>query len=170
VGTLRRATPADAEDLTRLRGLMLQAMGTPALPQRWREACEGAFRRRLLADDFVAFGVEEEGRLVSCGAGWIEEHLPTAGQYDGRRGQVASMSTEPEWRRRGYARDVFGALLDWFAEQDVPRIDLRATPDGRPLYESAGFRALDGVSMVWTAPGGDVPLAGAADGSGPRLR
>jgi GNAT superfamily N-acetyltransferase len=129
---------------------MLQAMGTPALPESWREACEDAFRRRLLADDFVAFGVEEEGRLVSCGAGWIEEHLPTAGQYDGRRGQVASMSTEPEWRRRGYARQVLGGLLDWFAGRELPRIDLRATADGRPLYESAGFRALDGVSMVWT--------------------
>jgi hypothetical protein len=107
VGTLRRATPADAEDLTRLRGLMLQAMGTPALPQQ---------------------------------------------------------------SRRGYGRDVFGALLDWFAELDVPRIDLRATPDGRPLYESFGFQVLGNASMVWTAPGADVPLAGAADGSGPRLR
>ena len=103
--------------------------------------------------DFVAFGVEDEGRLVSCGAGWLEEHLPSPGQFDGRRGHIASMSTEPDVRRRGYARQVFGALMEWFAEQGVPRVDLRATDDGLPLYEAFGFRALGGATMAWTAPG-----------------
>jgi GNAT superfamily N-acetyltransferase len=153
VGTLRRATPADAADLTRLRGLMHQAMGTSELPDGWRGACEDAFRRRLDTDSFVAFGVEEDGRLVSCGAGWLEEHLPSPGQWDGRRGHVATMSTEPAWMRRGYGRQVLQALMDWFAGQGVPRIDLRATDAGRPLYEQAGFRVLGGATMAWTAPG-----------------
>jgi GNAT superfamily N-acetyltransferase len=153
VGTLRRATPADAEELTRLRGLMHLAMGVPSLPDEWRTACEDAFRRRLSAADFVAFGVELEGRLVSCGAGWLEEHLPSPGQYDGHRGHIASMSTEPEHRRHGYAREVFAALMAWFHEQGVPRVDLRATEDGRGLYESFGFRVLGGATMAWVAPG-----------------
>ena len=153
MGTLRRATPADAEDLTRLRGLMHVSMGAASLPDAWRTACEAAFRRRLVSDDFVAYGVEDDGRLVSCGAGWIEEHLPSPMQLDGRRGHIASMSTEPAWMRRGYARLVFGGLLEWFAAQGVPRIDLRATDDGRPLYESFGFRQLGGATMAWTAPG-----------------
>ena len=153
MGTLRRATAADAEDLTRLRGLMHLAMGAPSLPEEWRTACEAAFRRRLLDDDFVAYVVAVDGRLVSCGTGWLEEHLPSPGQYDGRRGHIASMSTEPEHRRRGYAREVFSALMQWFADQDVPRVDLRATEDGRGLYESFGFRVLGGATMAWTAPG-----------------
>ncbi|MBK5305945.1 MAG: GNAT family N-acetyltransferase [Frankiaceae bacterium] len=153
MGTLRRATPADAEDLTRLRGLMHLAMGAASLPDEWRVACEASFRRRLTEPDFVAFGVEEAGRLVSCGAGWLEEHLPSPGQFDGRRGHIASMSTEVEWKRRGYARQVFAGLMGWFAEQGVPRVDLRATDDGRGLYESFGFRVLGGATMAWTAPG-----------------
>jgi GNAT superfamily N-acetyltransferase len=129
------------------------AMGTPSLPDEWRVACEAAFRRRLMDDDFVAFGVEDSGRLVSCGAGWLEEHLPSPGQYDGRRGHIASMSTEPEHRRRGYGREVFGALMEWFAGHGVPRVDLRATEDGRGLYESFGFHVLGGATMAWLAPG-----------------
>ena len=153
MGTLRRATPADAEDLTHLRGLMHLSMGSAVLTDEWRAACEASFRRRLGADDFVAFGVEEQGRLVSCGAGWLEEHLPSPRQLDGRRGHIASMSTEADWKRRGYGRQVFAALLDWFAERGVQRIDLRATEDGRPLYEAFGFRELGGSTMAWTAPG-----------------
>jgi GNAT superfamily N-acetyltransferase len=129
------------------------SMGSPDLPDEWRVACEAAFRRRLVDDDFVAYGVEESGRLVSCGAGWLEEHLPSPRQLDGRRGHIASMSTEPEWKRRGYARQVFTSLLDWFAAADILRIDLRATEDGRPLYEAFGFRVLGGNTMAWTAPG-----------------
>jgi GNAT superfamily N-acetyltransferase len=153
VGTLRRAVTSDAEDLTRLRGLMHLAMGSASLPDEWRIACEDAFRRRLAADDFVAYGVEVDGRLVSCGAGWLEEHLPSPGQYDGRRGHIASMSTEPEWKRRGYGRQVFAALMEWFGERGVPRVDLRATEDGRSLYAAFGFRVLGGATMAWTAPG-----------------
>ncbi|MDX6199395.1 MAG: hypothetical protein QOJ79_2546 [Actinomycetota bacterium] len=153
MGTLRRATPADAEELTRLRGLMHRAMGADSLPAEWRTSCEVAFRRRLADEDFVAYAVEDDGRVVSCGAGWLEEHLPSPGQYDGRRGHIASMSTEAAYQRRGYGREVFGALMQWFAEQDVPRVDLRATDAGRGLYESFGFRVLGGATMAWTAPG-----------------
>jgi len=153
VGTLRRATADDAEDLTRLRGLMHLAMGSASLPEEWRVACEASFRRRLASEDFVAFGVEADGRLVSCGAGWIEEHLPSPGQWDGRRGHIASMSTEPEHRRQGHGRAVFAALMAWFAERDIPRVDLRATEDGRLLYEAFGFKVLGGATMAWTAPG-----------------
>jgi GNAT superfamily N-acetyltransferase len=129
------------------------AMGAPTLTDEWRVACEASFRRRLESAELVAFGVEEAGRLVSCGAGWLEEHLPSPGQYDGRRGHIASMSTEHEWKRRGYAREVFGALMDWFAAQGVPRVDLRATDDGKDLYASFGFRVLGGATMAWLAPG-----------------
>ena len=153
MGTLRRATPADAEDLTRLRGLMHLAMGATSLTDEWREACVLAFQRRLATDDFAAYGVEADGRLVSCGAGWIEEHLPSPRQLDGRRGHIASMSTEAEHQRRGHARLVFGALMDWFSGQGILRVDLRATEDGRGLYESFGFRVLGGATMAWVAPG-----------------
>jgi ribosomal protein S18 acetylase RimI-like enzyme len=153
VGTLRRATPDDAEDLTRLRGLMHLAMGSSSLPDEWRSACEAAFRRRLTEPDFAAFVVEVDGHVVSCGAGWLEEHLPSPGQYDGRRGHIASMSTEADYQRRGYARQVFAALMDWFGGHQIVRVDLRATEDGRGLYESFGFRVLGGATMAWVAPG-----------------
>ncbi len=154
MGNLRRATVDDAAELTRLRALMYEAMGIDASAPEWQTSCHDAFVRRLTEPDrFAGFVVEDAGRVVSCGVGWVEEHLPSPRQHDGRRGHIASMSTEPGARRRGHARDVFAALMAWFASYDVPRVDLRATPDGRPLYESFGFRALGGATMAWTVPG-----------------
>lgn len=149
---LRRAVPADAAELTRLRGLMFEAMGQP-VPPSWAAPTEAAFARRLRTDTFAAYVVEDAGRLVSCGAGWVEEHLPSPADLSGRRGHLASMSTEPAARRRGHARAVVGALLAWFDAQGVVRVDLRATPSGRPLYEAHGFRVLAGDAMTRPGPG-----------------
>jgi GNAT superfamily N-acetyltransferase len=152
VATLRRATPDDAEALTDLRGFMHLAMGDE-LSDAWRSQCEADFRRRLATEDFVAFVVEEDGRLVSCGVGWLEEHMPSPYQLDARRGHISSMSTDPAYRSKGLGRQVMRALMGWFEEQDIPRVDLRATPYGQPLYESEGFRVLGGATMAWTRAG-----------------
>ena len=160
--TLRRATPADAAELTRLRGLMHEAMGDRPTGESVART-EAAFSRRLAGDELVAYVVSEgqqgDGeRLVSCGVGWLEEHLPSPYQLDPRRGHIASMSTEPSARRQGHGRAVFRALLGWFGEQGVSRVDLRATPDGQPLYEEFGFQVLRGATMAWFAPGGRAGL------------
>jgi len=152
VATLRRATPDDAQALTRLRGFMHEAMGTEPTPE-WQARCEADFRRRLDSQGFVAYLVEEDGKPVACGVGWLEEHMPSPFQLDGRRGHVSSMSTDPAYRSRGFGRMVLRALMGWFADQDVPRVDLRATPYGQPLYESEGFEELGGATMAWTRPG-----------------
>jgi GNAT superfamily N-acetyltransferase len=152
VATLRRATVEDAEALTDLRGYMHVAMGDE-LSAEWREKCTADFRRRLATDDFVAFLVVDAAEPVACGVGWLEEHMPSPYQLDARRGHISSMSTHPSHRRKGYGRLVMRALMDWFAERDIPRVDLRATPYGQPLYEAAGFRVLGGATMAWTRPG-----------------
>lgn len=152
VRNLRRATVADAAELTRLRGLMHEAMGDQ-LTGEWQRACTGAFARRLATPGFCAYVVEAGDRPVSCGVGWLEEHLPSPYQLDARRGHIASMSTEPDARRQGHGRAVFEALMGWFAEQNVRRVDLRATPDGQALYEAFGFTLLGGATMSWFAPG-----------------
>jgi GNAT superfamily N-acetyltransferase len=152
VATLRRAVVDDARDLTRLRGLMHEAMGD-SLTEEWEATCEAAFARRLEEPDFAAFLVLEGDLAVACGVGWVEEHLPAPYALDARRGHISSMSTDPAYRSRGYGRMVMKALMEWFASMDVPRVDLRATRFGQPLYESEGFAVLGGATMAWTRPG-----------------
>ena len=153
MGTLRRAEERDADALVHLRALMFEAMGADASDPTWVEACRLALVRRLgERDRFAAYVVEVDGAVVSGGVGWLEEHLPSPSQLDGRRGHVASMSTEPAHQRRGHGRAVLQGLMAWFADVGVGRVDLRATGDGQPLYLSLGFRVLAGPSMAWTAP------------------
>lgn len=150
--TLRRATADDAAALTRLRVQMYESWQEDAGGEEWRDASTAMFRRRIAEepDDFVAYVVEVDGRVVSSGVGWLSTHLPNPRNLSGRRGHIASMSTEPAHRRRGYARQVITALVEWFAERGIVRIDLVATAEGEPLYRSVGFAEhQDAQALVW---------------------
>ncbi|HVF21131.1 MAG TPA: GNAT family N-acetyltransferase [Mycobacteriales bacterium] len=140
--TLRRATPADAAELTDLRAAMYVAWGDDPSGQEWRDSATAMFERRLRdePESFVAYVVEDgSGRIVASGVGWVTEHLPNPHNLTGLRGHIASMSTLEAVRGQGHGRAVIDALLAWFDQRDILRVDLVATPMGEPLYRSVGF-------------------------------
>ncbi|MGW4028158.1 GNAT family N-acetyltransferase [Streptomyces sp. NPDC004838] len=142
MSAVRRATPEDAEELIRLRAVMLDSLHTlPDPDTSWQAPVAAGLRPRLgdPAGDLAAFVVERPGGLAACAIGTIEHRLGGPGSVDGRCGYVFSVATDPGARRRGHSRACMGALLGWFRERGVTRVDLRASPDGEPLYASLGF-------------------------------
>ncbi|UJP40105.1 GNAT family N-acetyltransferase [Cellulomonas palmilytica] len=154
--TVRRAGEGDAAALTRLRRLMLQAMGVPRADEDdWQATCTRWFAERLAAGTVVAFVVDGDrgdGTTgpVACAVGDFQEHAPEPWNPSGRRGHVFNVSTEPAYRRRGYARATVMALMTWFHDEtEVTRVGLSATPDGRAMYEHLGFAEPFGRELVW---------------------
>lgn len=152
--TIRWARPADAAELTRLRGVMYDALGVDPTATDWQEPTRVAFAERLARerDTFAAVVAADEsrpGRLLACAVGWIEIHLPSPGNPAGRRGHVANVATDPAARRRGLGAAVVGELMGFFAERGVPRIDLEATPMGEGIYRRLGFRERHGTALSW---------------------
>lgn len=144
--TVRVATPADAPELVRLRGLMFEAMSGTAEPGEWQATAEAVLRERLAAAPealtMPAFVVDDPvrpGRLAACAVGTLERRLPAPGHPDGLFGFVFNICTDPDHRRRGYARACTAALLDWFDARRATRVDLHATEGGEQLYRSLGF-------------------------------
>ena len=141
---VRRAVPADAAALTRLRVLMMADMGmlTEGSDPRWRDSAAEWFTRRLGGTgDFAAFVVDDPGHgVVSCAVGFCDDHAPGPANPSGLSGYVLNMSTDPRFRRRGYARACLEALLAWFSDETEARVvGLMASEDGIALYRALGF-------------------------------
>jgi GNAT superfamily N-acetyltransferase len=162
---VRHATADDVAEVTRLRGLMLDHIGADVTvdddPETgWRRRCEQRLRELLVRDDFAAFVVDAGGDVVAsgagpalaaCGVGLVERRLP--GPFgDGRIGYLGNMSTDPRYRRRGYARAIVTALMGWFEDRGVTRVDLHASDMGTDLYAEFGFRRPDHPELRWRAP------------------
>jgi ribosomal protein S18 acetylase RimI-like enzyme len=140
---IRRATVADADELIRLRAVLLQTFRRDDWNDDWREPSRRILVRRLSEPEpsIAAFVVDhpEAAGLAACAVGTIEERLGNPNSLDGRVGYVFNVATHPEMRRRGYSRACMEALLQWFREQGIRSVHLQASPDGQPLYTSLGF-------------------------------
>ncbi|MEU4240289.1 GNAT family N-acetyltransferase [Actinoplanes sp. NPDC026619] len=138
----RQAGPEDADELVRLRAVLLRSMHQPHWSDDWREPARQALLDELAtAKTMTAFVVDRPGGdgLAACVLGTIETRLGGPGNPDGRSGYVFSVATDPDMRRRGFSRACMTALLEWFRQQGIHKVDLRASTDGEPLHRSLGF-------------------------------
>ncbi len=141
---VRTASPDDAGEVARLAELMYRSLGLSLDDEvwaRWRVTARATVSGLLGAQLTVVVAEDPDtpGRLVACGAGVISPRLPNPAHASARVGYVQWMSTEPGFRRRGYARAVLQGLLEWFGSQGVDNVELHASPDGKALYRSEGF-------------------------------
>jgi GNAT superfamily N-acetyltransferase len=141
---VRRAVAEDAEEVLRLRQVMIDSMAGADTSTDWQSASLPTIRGKLAAPDgdFAAFVVDRPtraGALAALVAGTIEYRIGRSGNPHGTTGYVFSVATDPDQRRRGYARACMEVLLDWFREKGAGQVDLTASPEALPLYVSLGF-------------------------------
>ncbi|MCX5244228.1 GNAT family N-acetyltransferase [Streptomyces sp. NBC_00201] len=153
---VRQAVEYDLVELLRLRALLFEDLGgdffAPAsADDGWLDALAVVLKEQLTADTVRILVVDGhgDGGLAACGIGTIEQRLPGPHLGNGRIGQVIGVVTDPAHRRRGHSRAVMRALLDWFRERDVARVDLHASTEGEPLYRDLGFTAHPDPSLYW---------------------
>lgn len=60
---------------------------------------------------------------------------------EGRQGTIVNVFTETEWRRRGIAGLLMKEIIAWSKTENIDRLILHASDDGRSVYERLGFIA-----------------------------
>ncbi|WP_189185320.1 GNAT family N-acetyltransferase [Streptomyces albiflavescens] len=141
---VRRAVPEDAEEVLRLRQVMIDSVFAADGSAEWHTESLPTIRGKLAEPDgnFAAFVVDHPDRpdaLAALVAGSLEYRIGREGNPHGAVGHVFSVATDPDARRRGYARSCMETLLDWFRERGAAQVDLNASAEAEPLYASLGF-------------------------------
>ncbi|MEV5598102.1 GNAT family N-acetyltransferase [Streptomyces sp. NPDC052496] len=161
--TVRRATAHDIAELVRLRALLFDARDdeyfsdqylddsypAPVPGCDWRGNLAAAFRDHMASDAVRILVVDAGQGLAACGIGTVERWFPGPHNHRGRVGHVIGVVTDPAHRRRGHSRAIMRSLLGWFEGQEVGRVDLYASPSGRPLYRSLGFTDHPDPALYW---------------------
>lgn len=142
---VRRAEPGDAEEVLRLRQVMIDSMFAADPSTDWHAESLPTLRERLAEphSGFAAFVVDhpdQPGALAALVAGTLDYRIGRAGNPLGTVGYVFSVATDPGARRRGYARACMDSLLEWFRERGADRVQLTTSAEAAPLYASLGFR------------------------------
>lgn len=67
---------------------------------------------------------------------------------------VVNVYTEPQWRKRGLARELMLVLMQWAGERGFDRVVLHASEQARSLYTSLGFSPSN--EMRWPVRAGRI--------------
>ena len=141
---LRRASTADLDTLVLHRRETFRDMGY-AEGVAMESMCT-RFRDWLLKNmncgEYHAWLICAPDGLAAAGAGlWLMDWTPHMIGNGSRRGNILNVYTAEKFRRRGLARCLMQAVLDWSRENQIDTVILHASSAGRSLYESMGFEA-----------------------------
>jgi GNAT superfamily N-acetyltransferase len=139
---IRYATIDDAPIIARHRAAMFREMGDLSGDDVARlESASFVYLRQMLAERrYVGWLIEHRGEVVAGAGVILRQLLPLPGAIDGgAQALIVNVYCEAEHRRRGLARALMNAILDWLKQERIASVVLHASQDGRPLYESLGF-------------------------------
>ncbi len=138
---IRQATPHDIPELLRHRVGMYEDMGysDAEAMSKMVETSRPYLAAALANGTLHAWLAGIEERIVA--GGFVLVSPWPSHPYDGhcRRATILNMYTDPAFRRQGIARRLMHIMIDWCRKEGFVRVDLHASDQGRPLYESLGF-------------------------------
>ncbi|HEX4639706.1 MAG TPA: GNAT family N-acetyltransferase [Chthoniobacterales bacterium] len=148
------ATAADLALVSEHRARMFADMGElPAeLFESFRAQSFDALQQMFEQKKYIGWlaSLETAPEKIVAGAGVQLREVPPHPQpranakidiVAGRQAIIQNVYTEPEWRRRGLAALLIKTIIDWTREQGIESLVLRASDDGRGVYERLGFIA-----------------------------
>ena len=67
---------------------------------------------------------------------------------EGRQGTIVNVFTEPQLRRRGIAGLLIKEIITWSKNEQIDRLVLHASNEGRSIYERLGFTESNEMRFV----------------------
>lgn len=145
-----RVRPAGADELDLVADLRLEFLADARdldraqLPVSFVELTRDFLDRAQAADAVRSWLAEADGRAVGIVTMLLYDMPPRPEELRVREGYIVNMYVEPAARRRGIGRSLLDACLASVTDLHIRRVFLHAMPDGRPMYEAAGFTSDDG--------------------------
>lgn len=130
----------DLDALVELRLGFSREVGNPNADMTpLAEATREYLAAKIPTGEYRAWVAEVDDGIVAVSGLVLFENLPRNRNLSGLEAYITNMYTIPEWRGKGVATGLLREILTFVKGTDARRAWLRATEDGRPIYEKAGF-------------------------------
>jgi len=138
---IREGTIADIPEIARQRRRMCEDMNytDPDVLSAMVSATADYLKKAIPEGSFRSWLACDNGRVVAGGAVVISPWPAHAYDLECRRATILNVYTEPEYRRRGIARQIMDIMIAWCRNEGFARVSLHASEHGRHLYELLGF-------------------------------
>lgn len=104
-----------------------------------KDNCYLYFRKAFANDSCDVILAEEDGIIVGIGIIFYYDSVPSCSNPTGKNAYVTGLFVEPNYRRRGTARNIMTELIQKAVTKGYEMVMLNASDMGKPLYEKMGF-------------------------------
>jgi GNAT superfamily N-acetyltransferase len=148
--TIREALPSESAIILHHRRSMFRDMGEGTVEELDRMlGVARPWLERALADGSYChwMAVDGSGRVAAGGGVLLSPWPANPKDPCTERAVILNVYTEPDFRKRGIARQIMLTILDWVKEKGFRAVNLHASPEGRRLYEKLGFEATNEMRL-----------------------
>jgi GNAT superfamily N-acetyltransferase len=148
--TIREAAPGESAIILHHRRSMFHDMGEGTVEELDRMVeVASLWLARALADGSYRhwLALDASGRVAGGGGVLLCPWPAHPKDPCTERAIILNVYTEPEFRKRGIAREIMLAILAWVKEQGLRSVNLHASVEGRKLYEKLGFEATNEMRL-----------------------
>jgi GNAT superfamily N-acetyltransferase len=148
--TIREAMPSESAIVLHHRRSMFRDMGdgTPEELDRMVEVTTPWLAQALANGSYRHWlALDGSGRIAGGGGVFLYPWPPNPKDPFAERAVILNVYTEPEFRKRGIARQIMLTILAWVKERSLRSVNLHASDEGRALYEKLGFRATNEMRL-----------------------
>ena len=149
--TIRRAVPSDLDTIMQHRRKMFLDMGRKddADLAASMATSRPFFSERLANGRYQAWLVENGAAEIVAGAGiTIFDYHSSPLDPSPRRPMMVNVFTERGHRRQGIARKLVELMIAWCRSEGFGSILLHASEEGKPLYDSLGFKPTNEMRLM----------------------
>lgn len=123
------------------REVILNVFGVNPDPQLMK-ANESYYQRHLADGSHIPFIASFNGIEAGCGSICLTEELPSPDNPTGRCAYLMNIYVRENFRQHGVGHAIVMRLVEEAKKRDCNKIYLETTDEGRPIYESLGFKDL----------------------------
>ena len=150
--TFRKLTEGDLAAFIRLRIAQLREEGA-AEELDLAPSLLDYYTRHLADGTFVSWLALDGEKIVGTSGMSFVEKPPYFGCPTGKIGLLSSMYTDPDFRRRGIAKELLGRVIEEARSRGCGTVQITASDMGVPLYADFGFEKNSNFMQYSLQPG-----------------
>ena len=139
---IRKANSEDIDLILENRMEFISNVVKEGMPDGFKDNTYKYLCEHIDDNSLAAWLAIDNEKIVSIAVICFYDVLPTVSNISGKTGYILNVYTMENYRRKGLAKRLLTELINEAKALNVGKICLKATDDGRKVYEKMGFEIL----------------------------
>lgn len=99
--------------------------------------------------DLICWGIKNESKIAATASLCLFSRIPYEENKTGSEGYILNIYTLPEYRKKGFAKSLINEIIKYAEDNNIKRLWLDSSKEGRPVYLKKGFEEKNNVMEMF---------------------